>query len=81
MSSQGEPPGLGGGREVSKHMDSPDLGRPVLGQLPQHCVVPIVAPAACRGWGKRRGDGQKELGTPLPSGAFSHTHAQLTLHI
>lgn len=62
-------------------MDSPDLGCPVLGQLPQHCVVPVVAPATCGEGGKRWGDGQKELGAPLPSGAFSHTRAQLTLHV
>ena len=62
-------------------MDSPDLGCPVLGQLPQHCVVPVIAPAACGEWGKRWGDCQKELGTPLPSGAFSHTPGQLTLHV
>lgn len=39
----------GGGGGSSKYMDSPDLGGPVLGRLPQHCVVPVVAPAT---WGR-----------------------------
>lgn len=31
---------------ASEHMNSPDLGGPVLGRLPQHHMVPVVAPAA-----------------------------------
>lgn len=58
-------------------MDGPDLGRPVLGQLPQHRVVPVVAPAT---WQKEGDMGRCFFGPQWPqppSGAFSHILAPL----
>lgn len=64
-------------------MDSPDLGRPVLGRLPQHHVIPVIAPAT---WGKRGEMGrQSEIAKDSSANRplrclFPHT-GPLTLHI